>query len=151
MVTAIFNSQQSTRRLLAERGETPADTSTASQHIQEQVNARRTTTTSTSITIPPTLPPTPPQTMLQQSPPVYGEIPSESSNSSYNSSNIGIEPYVPCLPLNSISSSSTQPMSISHPAKSNKHVTFSDHEENFVTPSICQEKLQLKSLPSYPS
>ena len=106
LVTAIYNSEQSTRRLLAERGVDP-DGSNNNMSIEAQVNARR---VAAEVRIPSNAPapitisaeaPIPLSEPAQVSPPTpprhQQDMYSDTSGGSFNSNNHAIEPYLRIL------------------------------------------------------
>ena len=122
--TAIFNSQESTRRILAERAQTGTTADTDPPNAQrppQELSARRTTAPSQ---IPPTSlnnqyqsPPTPPTNH-------YQELQSDDSNSSLNSINQRLDPYSTVFNCKH-TSNPNYPPSILNPPKSFKQVRFS--------------------------
>ena len=145
LVTAIFNSEQSTRQMLLERGVAPESSPTNNTSIEEQVHVRRiaaranTESPATSPDPAPVPTPTPPSNQ--------NDFGSETSSSSYNSINHGLDPY---LYINSEipSDSSLVLHSILNPFKSHKHVSFHSTVKFQNESSISQQHLELQKVPT---
>ena len=138
--TAVFNLQQSTRRLLAERGVDPNTTTMQPTPYQPHAQARRVT----SPVIPPHLP-SPPAPSPPTPPRSCEDVESDHSHSSLISINNRVGPYL-CKNHSNQNILSQFPKSILFPAKTQKRVTF---QSSYPTqPSIQKESLELKSLPT---
>ena len=142
LTTAIFNSQQSTRRLLAERGVDPNPYSPHTREVQPPTQARRVTTPVTPTHLTSSYEPSPPTP-----PRAHDDVESVNSHSSLISTNNGVDPYLyhnKYLPK----PLSNSPKSILFPPKSsNKKVTFDALPTNM---TIKHSKLELKEIPSNP-
>ena len=139
--TAIFNSQESTRRILAERANATSNQNQAQDPmpVQPPVAARRT------VTAPYSLPPIP----THSSPYEHlapDDTESDGSHSSLNSSNHRLDPYLYSSNKCSTHNKHVSPTSILNPPKSHKRVSFADLVTS--TYLLRQEQLQLQAIPT---